>query len=84
MLLNKYRWSSVLIMLIQLWYTSSIYAMFGSILTRDFNYFAEVILKYRDKITKMESDIADVLQQEKEEKIMRASEIQVYERMFLV
>ena len=71
-------------MLIQSWYMSYICAMFGWILTRDFNYFAEVILKYRDKITEMESDIADVLQQEKEEKIMRASEIQVYERMFLV
>ena len=37
----------------------------------------EVIVKYRDKITKMENDIEDILTQEKEEKIMRASEIQV-------
>ena len=42
-----------------------------------FSAIAEVILKFRDRIANMETDINDVLDQEKEEKIMRASEIQV-------
>ena len=42
-----------------------------------FSGFVEVILKFRDRIANMETDINDVIDQEKEEKIMRASEIQV-------
>lgn len=42
-----------------------------------FAYVSDVVLKYRDKIRKLESEIKEILKQEEEEKQLRVTEMEV-------